>query len=137
MRVLIVYEDRDIADFIASALHFAGHSALPLYCPFDAMDHVDEIGFEPIFDVALIGLETWGLSGVVFGGWLRYRCPGIIILGVEEGIQVAKASPEGADFEYLCVPFQIEELLAKVQEVYAHPRVVSKLHRKLTAALRR
>jgi len=98
---------------------------------------VNEIGFEPVFDIALNGLETCHLSGVVFGGWLRYRCPGIIILGEEEGIRVVKASPEGSDFEYLCIPCHVEELLAKVEEVYAHPRVISELHRKLTAALRR
>jgi DNA-binding response OmpR family regulator len=51
MRILIVHQERAIADTLAEYLHNQGHQVLPLYCPYDALNHFLEIVH---FDLALI-----------------------------------------------------------------------------------
>lgn len=111
--VLIVDDEPPIANYIAQVLCANGHNALAICDPAEALEHVKSIRF----DVALLGMNMPGMSGVELGIRVREFLPdSTIIVGIEDVLddseKVALRSALG--FEYLPAPFQVEDLLGKV-----------------------
>ena len=128
MKILVVHEERPIADTLAEYLYSQGHQVLPLYCPFDALNHFLEI---IQFDAALISISLAELTGEELADVFRIKvfqpnCR-VILFGFEDVVENMKA--RRPEFEYLTLPFENEELLSMVESIQPHVslRKVSRL----------
>jgi len=80
-KIMVVDDERLIADMFATILNYNGYRALPLYSARDAVQHAKLIRF----DLALLGVRMPGMNGVRTGIFLRRlqpRCK--VVLWVED-----------------------------------------------------
>jgi DNA-binding NtrC family response regulator len=118
MKILVVHQERAVADTLAESLRNQGHRVLPLYCPFDALNHFLEV---IQFDVALISICLVGLTGEELADVFRIKvfqpnCR-VILFGFEDVVESMKA--RRPEFEYLEMPFENEALLSVVENCRA------------------
>jgi hypothetical protein len=111
MRVLIVHEERALADYLAGFLHNYGYDVLPLYSPFDAMSHFLEV---VQFDVALISIGLRELTGEELADVFRIEAfqPGCRVIPFGRRDEVEELRSRKPESEYLTLPFSNEELLS-------------------------
>ena len=100
MKILVVHEERAIADTLAEYLQSQGHRVLPLYCPFDALNHFLEI---IQFDTALISVGLAELTGEELADVFRIEvfqpnCK-VILFGTHDAVEDVRS--RRPDFEYL------------------------------------
>lgn len=108
MRILVVDDERAIADYVARFLGLRGYHALPLYSPEDALEHLKMLRF----DVALIGIVMPGLDGLELGDRVRELAPECRIVLFDVCTTVEACRSHRSDFEYLATPFEAEDLLS-------------------------
>jgi DNA-binding response OmpR family regulator len=117
MNILVVHDERAVADLIANFLCGHGHHALPLYDRIEALDHLGRIKFE----LALVGVSIPDLAGLrladrlcdmnnPLGQWIQ-----VVLMATEDTIEVLRS--RRIDFEYLPLPIDVEELLAKIRGI--------------------
>jgi len=113
MRVLLVEDDRTIADFICKGLKEAGftvsHAA-------DGMDGLD-LALNETFDVGIIDLmlpKMDGLSIIEKVRQHKINMP-VIILSARQSIDDRVKGLQSGGDDYLTKPFSFSELLARVQ----------------------
>jgi DNA-binding response OmpR family regulator len=113
MRLLLVEDDQNIADFIVKGFQEAGF----------AVDHVadGETGLQMAiavrYDVAVVDIMLPRLDGISLLGSLRQRrvnTPILILSAKQTADERVAALQKGAD-DYLVKPFLFAELLARVQ----------------------
>lgn len=112
-KILIVEDDEAIADLICMNLEAEGYQCI---CACDGVEGMDF--FEKVhFDLVLLDIMLPGLDGYALLEYIKpVKTPVIFLTAkgdVEERIRGLKA---GAD-DYLAKPFQIGELLARVEAV--------------------
>lgn len=116
--ILIVEDDEAIAELIRMNLEAEGYHCL---CACDGLDGAKLLESEN-FDLALLDIMLPGLDGYALLERIKPACTPVIFLtakgAVEERIRGLKA---GAD-DYLTKPFQIGELLARVEAVLRRRR---------------
>jgi len=115
MRVLVIEDDDRIADFLNRALNAEGYSVTRLDNGNDAVSVVQNGDFNCI----LLDLMLPGASGLDVCQELRFRKISIpiIMLTAMDGIEdIVHGLKMGAD-DYMTKPFDLEELLARIETV--------------------
>lgn len=111
MKVLVVDDERTIANYVATGLNHFGYRALPLYSPEDAIEHARVLEF----DAALVGFVMPGMLGTEIAVRIKTLSPETkIVITVEEvPPEVAESlRRRGFDFDYLPAPFEWNDLVA-------------------------
>ena len=115
MRVLIVEDDSRIADFLQRALKAEGYLPVCVGEGKEALDLIEGSDFELI----LLDLMLPGLSGLEVCQALRMRrveLPIIMLTALDRAEDVVRGLRMGAD-DYMTKPFDLDELLARIQAV--------------------
>jgi DNA-binding response OmpR family regulator len=112
-RILLVEDDRSIADFVEPELE---HLGFQVRCAYDGIEGLEEVQrFGPaliVLDIMLPGLDGVGvLDRLRRGG---SRIPVIMLTARDTTLDKVHSLDHGAD-DYLTKPFDIEELLARVR----------------------
>lgn len=117
-RILIVEDDRDIAQLMEAALTQAGYQ---VELAFDG-----EVGADLIeqnwYALALLDIMLPKIDGYELFAYLReYGIPAIFITAKGEIADKTRGFHMGAD-DYLVKPFELEELVLRVENVLRAPR---------------
>jgi len=115
MRILVVEDDKKIANLLNLELTHEGYEVKVVYDGYDALIEAEE--FKP--DLVILDIMLPGISGKEVAKRLRYKYPdmGIIMLtALHEVKDKVEAFNFGVD-DYVVKPFSIEELLARIQAV--------------------
>jgi CheY-like chemotaxis protein len=114
MRILVVDDEKFIADTLAMILEGEGHEALAVYDGREALEKTESF----IPDCVISDVIMPGMSGIETCSAIQERYPECQILlfsgQASTGELVAKARAEGHTWELLAKPIDPEELLAKV-----------------------
>jgi DNA-binding response OmpR family regulator len=112
-RILLVEDDRSIASFVAPELEHLGFHVLCAYDGLSGLEEARRFGPELIvLDIMLPGLDGVGvLKRVRQAG---SRVPVIMLTARDSTLDKVHSLDSGAD-DYLTKPFDIEELLARIQ----------------------
>jgi DNA-binding response OmpR family regulator len=112
-RILLVEDDRSIASFVAPELEHLGFHVLCAYDGLSGLEEARRFGPELIvLDIMLPGLDGVGvLQRVRQAG---SRVPVIMLTARDSTLDKVHSLDSGAD-DYLTKPFDIEELLARIQ----------------------
>jgi two-component system OmpR family response regulator len=124
MRLLLIEDDRRLAELLASRLHELGHDVTTVH---DGPSGL-ELGSSSRFDVAVIDVMIPGLDGIAVTSELRARGLGtpILMLTARDAIgDRVRGLRSGAD-DYLVKPFAFDELLARIEALArrVEPRAV-------------
>ena len=113
-RVLVVDDERCIADTLAAILRKAGYDATALYDGESALSACDA----HVPDLVLSDAIMPGISGVDLAILIKVRYPGCRVLlfsGMAASTDLLKeARRQGHDFEVLAKPIHPDDLLAKI-----------------------
>lgn len=113
IQILIIEDERAIADLIAATLRAEGYRCR---CAFDGQEGVEHLDAEH-YDLILLDLMLPKISGYDLLEYIRPRgIPVIIISAMGQVSDRIRGLRLGAD-DYLSKPFQIGELLARVESV--------------------
>lgn len=113
IQILIIEDERAIADLIAATLRAEGYRCR---CTFDGQEGVEHLDAEH-YDLILLDLMLPKISGYDLLEYIRPRgIPIIIISAMGQVSDRIRGLRLGAD-DYLSKPFQIGELLARVESV--------------------
>jgi two-component system OmpR family response regulator len=113
MRVLLIEDDRRLADLLAARIRTEGHEATPCYSGDEGFD----LACSGRFDVAVVDVMLPGMDGVALTSELRARGSRIPVLmltardAVDDKVTGLRS---GAD-DYLVKPFAFDELLARIE----------------------
>jgi len=113
MRILVVEDERAIAEQLAAALAGAGYA---VDCAHDGR-HADEMVFVEPYDAVLLDLGLPGADGLaLLRRWREHRLdvPVLVITARGSWSERVLGIDSGAD-DYLAKPFRIEEVLARVR----------------------
>ena len=119
-RVLVVEDDAAISDVVCSLLKQEGYDALPAYSGTEARLIV-EAGTP--FDLVVCDLMLPGLPGEEVVGLVRARCAAPVIVTSAKGAVTDRVAllRSGAD-DYLVKPFDLDELLARIEALLRRAR---------------
>ncbi|MEM9402032.1 MAG: response regulator transcription factor [Pseudomonadota bacterium] len=123
MRVLIVEDDSRIADFLQRALKSEGFQPVCVHDGKAALELIDNGDFELI----LLDLMLPGLSGLEVCQALRMRrvaVPIIMLTALDTAEDIVRGLRMGAD-DYITKPFDLDELLARMEAVVRRGQSVS------------
>jgi two-component system, OmpR family, response regulator RegX3 len=114
MQILVVDDDRDIADIIGYTLRKEGHRPILAYSGEEALAHVER----SLPDLVVLDVMLPGISGFDVCRRLRQRGPVPVILLTARGEEADRVwgLDLGAD-DYVTKPFSHRELLARVRAV--------------------
>ena len=125
IKILIVDDEKPICDLIDMNLTAAGYSCVAVQDGLAAIDAVEE----NTFDLVLLDIMLPGADGYDVMEYIKpYKVPVIFISAKHEVRDRVKGLKLGAD-DYLIKPFDVTELLARVEAVL---RRYSKADKKLT-----
>jgi len=123
-RILIIEDDRDIADLIAIHMHDNGHETTQV--------HNGKEGYiramEDVHDLIILDLKLPGMDGLELCRKLRQEkvdTPVIMLTSKSEEIDKVLGLEIGAD-DYMTKPFSIRELVARVKTVLRRGRPAGK-----------
>ena len=132
MRILIIEDDDRIADFLVRALHTEGHHSTRLATGEEAVSVIQNGDFEFI----LLDLMLPGISGLDVCQELRMRkldIPIIMLTAMDSIEDIVHGLKMGAD-DYMTKPFDIDELLVRIETVCRRQRDNSDQNTVLTIA---
>jgi DNA-binding response OmpR family regulator len=113
LKVLIVEDERAISDLIEMNLSSAGYRCKAVYNGLDAADLLENVRF----DLVLLDVMLPGADGYELMEYIRpLGIPVIFITAKHEVRDRVRGLKMGAD-DYLVKPFDIVELLARVETV--------------------
>ncbi len=113
IRILVVEDERSISNLIAMNLRKAGYSC---ECVFDGVSAADLVEKE-YFDLILLDVMLPGIDGFELMTYIKTRDIPVIFLTAKASVtDRVKGLRLGAD-DYLTKPFEIVELLARVEAV--------------------
>ena len=114
-KILIIEDDRDIADLIAIHMVDNGHEATKIH---DGRDGLI-MAMEKEYDLIILDLKLPGMDGLEICKKLRQEkidTPIIMLTSKSEEIDKVLGLEFGAD-DYMTKPFSIRELVARVKSV--------------------
>lgn len=112
-RILIVEDDRAISDLIRRNLEDAGYDCCCVYRGKDAADILEK----ETFDMALLDVMLPDLDGFQLMDYFQYHQIPVVFLTARSGVMdKVKGLKLGAE-DYMVKPFEIVELLARVERV--------------------
>ncbi len=125
-RILIVEDDKAIADGIAVNLQYAGYDYLVFD---DGQQTADYINQDHSFDMALLDIMLPGLDGFELFGYLeKYSIPVIYITAKSESMSEIKGLRSGAE-DYIVKPFEMMTLLVRIEKVLERTGTLNKVLR--------
>ncbi|MBI2989602.1 MAG: response regulator transcription factor [Candidatus Magasanikbacteria bacterium] len=121
MRVLVIEDNPDIAKGLAESLESFSYS---VDLAFDGEQGLRQ-SYLAVYDVIILDLHLPGLSGIDIGQKIRAqnKTVRIIALSVEMEIQAKLQMLEFCD-DYVCKPFSVEELEARIRALTRRVGVV-------------
>ena len=113
MRILILEDDKKIADFVSNGLKQAGYAV-------DVIDDGEmglQFGLNNAYDAAVIDIMLPGCDGLsVIEQWRKARITtSVIILSAKDSVDDRVRGLQAGGDDYLTKPFAFSELLARVQ----------------------
>lgn len=125
-RILIVEDDKAIADGIAVNLQHAGYDYLVFD---DGQQTADYLNQDHSFDMALLDIMLPGLNGFELFGFLeKYSIPVIYITAKSESVSEIKGLRSGAE-DYIVKPFDMMTLLVRIEKVLERTGTLNKVLR--------
>ena len=113
MRILVVEDEKRIADFLCRGLQGAGYAVDATLTGAEALEHLQSADY----DMVVLDLGLPDMDGLKVLGKIRNRTlgPPVLILSARSGLDDrVKGLEQGAD-DYLVKPFAFVELLARVR----------------------
>ncbi len=121
-KILIVEDERAISQLIKINLDDAGYLC---HCSYNGIDAFEMINKES-YDLILLDIMLPGISGYELMEYIRsYEIPTIFLTAKSETEEKVKGLKLGAD-DYMSKPFEIIELLARVEAVLRRNHKLSK-----------
>ena len=115
MRVLMIEDDRRLADLLVTRLRREGHDAQASYDGVEGLDLAASGGFDAaIVDVMLPGLDGMSLTAELRA--LGSRLP-VLLLTARDTVEDRVAGLRGGADDYLVKPFAFVELLARLDAI--------------------
>jgi len=113
-RILVVEDDKAIADGIAVNLHHAGYG----YTIFDnGKEAAESLESDYSYDLALLDIMLPGMDGFeLFNYMERYDIPVIYITAKSDSLSEIKGLRDGAE-DYIIKPFDVLTLLVRIDKV--------------------
>jgi len=113
MHVLIVDDDAETRELVASALRREGHRSTPASGPADALHAIAEVVFDVIvLDVMLGEASGLDLCAEIRGGGLQTP---ILFLSARGTVGARVDGLDAGGDDYLAKPFAVRELLARIR----------------------
>ena len=114
MKVLVVEDDPDIRELLTLYFAAKGHEVETANDGQEALAQLQRVQPDLILlDVVLPKLDGWGVLTAVRA---QSRIPVILLTSLDDTEDVIKGLSLGAD-DYLCKPFEIRELEARIQSI--------------------
>ena len=114
IKILIVEDEKPISDLIKMNLSDEGYDC---YCAYDGQEAADKIEEYPLFDLVLLDIMLPKIDGYELLEYINsYEIPVIFLTAkgtTKDKVQGLKAGAE----DYIVKPFEILELLARVETV--------------------
>jgi two-component system OmpR family response regulator len=113
MRILVVEDDRTLADFVSGGLRQAGYAVDVAGTGDDGL----RMGLETSYDAAVVDLMLPGLDGLsLIEKWRGRKVKtAVIILSAKRSVDDRIKGLQAGGDDYLTKPFSFSELLARVQ----------------------
>jgi len=113
MRILVVEDEKKTASFIRKALQAEGFAVDVLYDGSEALAALPQT----LFDVVVLDLMLPGMDGLsVVRNWrARGLCTPVLLLTARGEVSERVAGLDAGADDYLCKPFALDELLARVR----------------------
>lgn len=113
-RILVVEDDKAISDFISVNLTYTGYECVVLPDGKEAAEYLEK---EHSFDLALLDVMLPGMDGFMLMEHMnRYNIP-IIFLTAKSDVSSKIQGLRGGAEDYLSKPFEILELLVRIEKV--------------------
>ncbi len=114
--ILVIEDTKSISDLICINLETVGYTAVPFYDGNKASEHLQK---ENRYDLALLDIMLPGMDGFALLPQLRRRGIPVIFLTAKGDLpSKIRGLKEGAE-DYLVKPFEMLELLVRVEKVLA------------------
>jgi DNA-binding response OmpR family regulator len=115
MRVLMIEDDRRLADLLVTRLRREGHDALASYDGVEGLDLAASGGFDAaVVDVMLPGLDGMSLTAELRAAGSRLP---VLLLTARDTVEDRVAGLRGGADDYLVKPFAFAELLARLDAI--------------------
>lgn len=116
MRILIIEDEKKVADFIARGLSEAGHAVQAAYDGIEGLQQAQSSEHDLIIlDVMLPGLDGFDVLETLRNNGCTSRI--LLLTALEQTQSKIKGLNLGAD-DYLTKPFDFEELLARINALF-------------------
>jgi DNA-binding response OmpR family regulator len=113
-RILIVEDDKDIAESIAMNLQYSGYDYVILD---DGLAVVEHLKDDHSFDLALLDIMLPGLDGFALMEYmLRYNISALYLTAKADVPSRIKGLRDGAE-DYIIKPFEMLELLVRIEKI--------------------
>lgn len=113
IQILVVEDEKPISELLRLSLTKAGYGCV---CAYDGVDAADRIEKE-IFDLILLDVMLPGISGFELMDYIRFTGTPVIFITAKNAVSDrVKGLRMGAE-DYIVKPFEILELLARVEGV--------------------
>ena len=113
-RILIVEDEKDIAENIALNLDLSGYDSLMLD---DGLLVVEHLKDDHSFDLALLDVMLPGLDGFALMGYMqKYNIPVLYLTAKTDVPSRIKGLRNGAE-DYIVKPFEMLELLVRIEKI--------------------
>lgn len=113
-RILIVEDDKDIAESVALNLDLSGYDYLILD---DGLAVVEHLASDHSFDLALLDIMLPGLDGFALMEYMQnYNIPALYLTAKTDVLSRVKGLRDGAE-DYIIKPFEMLELLVRIEKI--------------------
>lgn len=113
-RILIVEDDRDIAESIGLNLELSDYDYLILDDGFDVVEHLRN---DHSFDLALLDILLPGLDGFALMEYMqKYKIPALYLTAKTDEKSRVRGLRDGAE-DYIVKPFSTLELLVRMEKI--------------------
>lgn len=114
VRVLVVDDDPDIAQYVRTVLHKAGAHAIACFDPLEAL----AIAAREHFDAVVTDIEMPGMNGLEFLGRLRELQPGlpVVVMTAHASVEYAVEALRREAHDFMVKPVRRDDVVETVQK---------------------